>query len=84
VIGPVSIGAGTVVGGSSVVTEDLPPDMACAGIPAKPNGLGAAQAMARSTGRVLGGGGLRNPPSPSLARMLGGIRGASEDVLVYY
>lgn len=32
----VTIGDGTVVGAGSVVSKDLPPDMICVGVPAKP------------------------------------------------
>ncbi|UYO48377.1 hypothetical protein KQX64_20940 [Rhodopseudomonas palustris] len=35
VIGPVTIGAGTVVGANAVVTSDLPPGVVAVGIPAR-------------------------------------------------
>jgi acetyltransferase-like isoleucine patch superfamily enzyme len=36
VVAGVTIGAGAIVGAGSVVTHDLPPNMICAGVPAKP------------------------------------------------
>jgi len=36
VVAGVTIGAGAIVGAGSVVTRDLPPNMICAGAPAKP------------------------------------------------
>lgn len=36
VVAGVTIGAGAIVGAGSVVTRDLPPNMICAGVPAKP------------------------------------------------
>jgi acetyltransferase-like isoleucine patch superfamily enzyme len=36
VVAGVTIGAGAIVGAGSVVTHDLPPNMICAGAPAKP------------------------------------------------
>ena len=32
----VTIGDGTIVGAGSVVTKDLPPEMVCVGVPARP------------------------------------------------
>lgn len=36
IVGNVRIGRGCIVGAGAVVTADLPPDMVCAGIPARP------------------------------------------------
>jgi acetyltransferase-like isoleucine patch superfamily enzyme len=36
VVAGVTIGAGAIIGAGSVVTRDLPPNMICAGVPAKP------------------------------------------------
>ncbi len=36
VVAGVTVGAGAIVGAGSVVTRDLPPDLICAGAPAKP------------------------------------------------
>ena len=36
ILGPITIGAGTVVGANAVVTHDAPPDSVLVGVPAKP------------------------------------------------
>jgi serine O-acetyltransferase len=36
VLGPITIGAGSVIGANAVVTKDAPPDSVLVGVPAKP------------------------------------------------
>ena len=43
VLGPITIGAGSVIGANAVVTRDAPPDSILVGVPAKPRSRAAGQ-----------------------------------------
>ncbi len=53
ILGPIRIGAGTVVGANAVVLEDMPPDSVVAGVPAR------RRASPRTTDMNEGGGAMR-------------------------
>lgn len=44
ILGPITIGAGSVVGANAVVTKDAPPNVVLVGVPARPRGKASAPA----------------------------------------